>query len=175
MFVLESAASARRRGAPVYGAIAGCGASSDAHHMVIPSPDPEPAAAAMRQALDDAEVEPADVDYVNAHGTGTPVGDVNETHVLHAVFGEAVRTVPVSSTKSMTGHLLAAAAAFEALACLAALDRGAIPPTINLDHPDPECGLCHVPHQARAQPVRVAASNSFGFGGSNTCLVLSAV
>jgi 3-oxoacyl-[acyl-carrier-protein] synthase II len=174
LFVLESAVSARNRSARVYGEVAGCGASSDAHHMVIPSPDPEPAINAMRQALADARVEPDEVDYVNAHATSTPVGDVAEARVLDAVLGEAVRTVPVSATKSMTGHLLTAAAAVEALACLVALDRRAIPPTINLDEPDPDCDLCHVPNEARPHRVRIAVSNSFGFGGSNTCLVLKA-
>ena len=175
MFVLERADSARRRGARVYAEVAGFGASSDAHNMVIPSPDPEPATTAMRQALDDAGVTPSEVDYVNAHATSTPVGDVAETRVLNAVFGDWLKRVPVSSTKSMTGHLLTAAAAVEALACVAAMDRGALPPTINLDDPDPECDLCHVANEARPAKVRVAASNSFGFGGSNTCLVLKAV
>jgi 3-oxoacyl-[acyl-carrier-protein] synthase II len=175
MFVLEPAATARRRSAHVYGEVAGCGASSDAHNMVIPSPDPEPAIAAMRQALADAQAGPADVDYVNAHATSTPVGDVAEARVLEAVLGDALRYVPVSSTKSMTGHLLTAAAAVEALACLVAIERHAVPPTINLDNPDPECDLCHVPNHARPQDVRLAVSNSFGFGGSNTCLVLKAV
>ncbi len=175
MFALEPAGAARRRGARAYGEVAGCGASSDAHHLVIPSPDPQPAAAAMRQALADADVDAGAIDYVNAHGTGTPVGDVTETQVLRHVLGDAVGSVPVSSTKSMTGHLLTAAAAVEALACLAAFNRGAVPPTINLDNPDPACDLCHVQHQARAQSVRVAMSNSFGFGGSNTCLVLRSV
>jgi 3-oxoacyl-[acyl-carrier-protein] synthase II len=175
VFVLEPEAAARRRSARAYARVAGCGASSDAHNMVIPSPDPEPAIAAMRQALADAGVDPSAVDYVNAHATSTPVGDVAEARVLEAVFGEAVRSVPVSSTKSMTGHLLTAAAAVEALACLVAMERGAIPPTINLDHPDPDCSLFHVPNQARPHCVRVAASNSFGFGGSNTCLVLQGV
>jgi 3-oxoacyl-[acyl-carrier-protein] synthase II len=175
MFVLEPAASARKRSARVYAEVAGCGASSDAYHMVIPSPDPEPAINAMRQALADAGIEPDQVDYVNAHATSTPVGDAAEARVLEAVLGDAVRTVPVSSTKSMTGHLLTAAASVEALACLVAMDRCAVPPTINLDDPDPECDLCHVPNQARSQEVRVAVSNSFGFGGSNTCLVLKKV
>jgi 3-oxoacyl-[acyl-carrier-protein] synthase II len=175
MFTLESAASARKRSARVYGEVAGCGASSDAFHMVIPSSDPEPAINAMRQALADASVEPDEVDYVNAHATSTPVGDVAEARVLDAVLGDAVRTVPVSSTKSMTGHLLTAAAAMEALACLVALDSKAIPPTINLHDPDPDCDLCHVPNEARPDDVRVAVSNSFGFGGSNTCLVLKSV
>ena len=175
MFVLERPESARRRGARVYAEAAGFGASSDAHNMVIPSPDPEPAIAAMRQALDDASAPPGAVDYVNAHATSTPVGDAAETRILKAVFGEDVRRVPVSSTKSMTGHLLTAAAAVEALACVVAMDRQALPPTINLDDPDPECDLCHVANEARSATVRTAVSNSFGFGGSNTCLVLKAV
>jgi 3-oxoacyl-[acyl-carrier-protein] synthase II len=175
MFVLETAAAARRRSARAYAEVAGFGAGSDAHNMVIPSPDPEPAVAAMRQALADAAVAPEDIDYLNAHATSTPVGDVAETRVLHAVLGDAVRRVPISSTKSMTGHLLTAAAAAEALACLVAMERGALPPTINLDDPDPECDLCHVANEARPARVKVAVSNSFGFGGSNTCLVLKAV
>ena len=175
VFVLEPQDRARRRGARAYAEVAGCGASSDAHNMVIPSPDPEPATAAMRQALADARVPPSAVDYVNAHATSTARGDAAEARVLEAVFGEAVRTVPVSSTKSMTGHLLTAAAAVEALACLIAIERNALPPTINLVDPDPECELCHVANHARPHRVRVAVSNSFGFGGSNTCLVLKAV
>jgi 3-oxoacyl-[acyl-carrier-protein] synthase II len=174
VFVLEPARSARRRGARAYAEVAGFGASSDAFHMVIPSPHPEPAAAAMRQALADAGVNPAEVDYINAHATSTPVGDVAEARVLAMVFGDDVRRVPISSTKSMTGHLLTAAAAAEALACLVAMEHKALPPTINLHDPDPECNLCHVANVARPHPVRVAVSNSFGFGGSNTCLVLRA-
>jgi 3-oxoacyl-[acyl-carrier-protein] synthase II len=172
ILVLESAEHAHRRGARVYAEVAGFGASSDAFHMIIPSSDPAPAAAAMQAALDDAGIEPAEVDYINAHATSTPVGDRGETRALQAVFGEHAARVPVSSTKSMTGHLLSAAAAVEALACLAAIDRQMIPPTINLDTPDPDCNLCHVSHQAMARPVRIALSNSFGFGGSNTTLVL---
>jgi 3-oxoacyl-[acyl-carrier-protein] synthase II len=175
VFVLESGESARRRGARAYAVVAGFGASSDAHHMVIPSPDPAPAAAAMRAALADARVCPDEVGYVNAHATSTPVGDIAETRVLHSVLGDAVKRVPVSSTKSMTGHLVTGAAAVEALACVAAMDRKALPPTINLDDPDPECDLCHVANEARPTSARVAVSNSFGFGGSNTCLVLKAV
>jgi 3-oxoacyl-[acyl-carrier-protein] synthase II len=175
VFVLEPAARARRRGARAYAEVAGCGASSDAYHMVIPSPDPGPATAAVRQALADARLDPAVVDYVNAHATSTPRGDVAEAQVLQAVFGESTRAVPVSSTKSMTGHLLAGAAAVEALACLIAIEHQALPPTINLENPDPECDLCHVANEARPHRVRVAMSNSFGFGGSNTSLVLKAV
>jgi 3-oxoacyl-[acyl-carrier-protein] synthase II len=174
VFVLERAESARRRSARVYAEVAGCGASSDAHNMVIPSPNPEPATLAMRQALSDARVNPADVDYINAHATSTPVGDIAEARVLEAVFGTALPCVPVSSTKSMTGHLLTAAAAVEAVACLVAMERMALPPTINLHQPDPECNLRHVANQAEVHQVRVAVSNSFGFGGSNTCLVLRA-
>jgi 3-oxoacyl-[acyl-carrier-protein] synthase II len=174
VFVLESGVSTRRRSARVYAEVAGCGASSDAYNMVIPSPHPEPAIAAVRKALADANLDPWAVDYVNAHATSTPVGDIAEARVLEAVFGDHIRTLPVSSTKSMTGHLLTAAAAVEALACLIAMERGALPPTINLDEPDPECNLCHVRNQARPHNVRVALSNSFGFGGSNTCLVLRA-
>lgn len=175
MFVLERAEIARRRHPRVYAEVAGCGASSDAYHMVIPSPNPEPATAAMRQALADAHLAPEAVDYVNAHATSTPVGDQAEAKVLQTVFGSHIDKLPVSSTKSMTGHLLTAAAAVEALACIVALDRQTVPPTINLDNPDPECRLRHVPNQAEPHRVRVTASNSFGFGGSNTCLILKSV
>ena len=174
LFVMERADRARRRGARAYAEVAGSGASSDAFHMVIPSPHPEPAIAAMRQALADARLDPSDVDYVNAHATSTPVGDSAESKVLETVFGSHIETMPVSSTKSMTGHLLTAAAAVEALACIIAMDRQTIPPTINLHHPDPQCRLRHVPNQAEQHRVRVTASNSFGFGGSNTCLILRA-
>jgi 3-oxoacyl-[acyl-carrier-protein] synthase II len=174
VFVLERADDARRRGAVALAEVAGFGASSDAHHMVIPSPDPAPATAAIRRALADARIDASEVDYVNAHATATPVGDVAEARVLATVFGEAVKRVPVSATKSMTGHLLTAAAAVEALACIVAMRHATVPPTVNLDDPDPECDLCHVPHAAREHRVRVAMSNSFGFGGSNTCLVLRA-
>jgi 3-oxoacyl-[acyl-carrier-protein] synthase II len=175
LFVLESAARARRRGAYAHAELAGCGLTSDAFHPVIPSPDSAPMARSMRLALADAGVNPDDLDYLNAHATSTPVGDRAECRALNAVLGEAVHRVPVSSTKSMTGHLLGGAAAVEVLACLAALERQAIPPTINLDEQDPECTLLHVPHQARPQRVRVAASNSFGFGGCNSCVILKKV
>jgi 3-oxoacyl-[acyl-carrier-protein] synthase II len=175
VFVLEPEALARRRGARSYAEVAGYGARSDAFNMVIPSPDPEPAIAAVREALQEAGCNPEDVDYINAHATSTPVGDIAEARVLTSVFGATIHRVPISSTKSMTGHLLTAAAAVEVLACLAAMERGAVPPTINLHEPDPECDLCHVANEARPAKVRVAMSNSFGFGGSNTCLVLKAV
>lgn len=174
VFVLEPAEAARRRGAHAYAELAGFGASSDAHHMVIPSPDPEPGAAAVRRALADARINPDDINYINAHATSTPVGDVAEARILHTALGAAASTVPVSSSKSMSGHLLTAAAALEALVCLIALRYQTVPPTINLQDPDPDCNLCHIANQAQDRPVRVAMSNSFGFGGSNTCLVLRA-
>jgi 3-oxoacyl-[acyl-carrier-protein] synthase II len=175
MYMLEPAETARPRSARAYARVAGCAATSDAYHMVIPSPDPGPSIQAVRQALADARTDPSQVDYVNAHATGTPVGDAGEAKALEAVFGEGVKGVPVSSTKSTTGHLLTAAAAMEALACVIAMRRRALPPTINLDNVDPECNLCHVANHAQERDVRVAVSNSFGFGGSNTCLVLSKV
>jgi 3-oxoacyl-[acyl-carrier-protein] synthase II len=172
MFVLETESRARRRGARAYAELVGFGASSDAYHMVMPNPDPGPAAQAMRAALADAGVAADGVDYLNAHATSTPAGDRCEARAVHAALGAATSRTPISSTKGATGHLLSAAAAVEAMACLVALDRQTLPPTLNLDDPDPECDLCHVPHTARPARVRVAASNSFGFGGSNTCLVL---
>jgi 3-oxoacyl-[acyl-carrier-protein] synthase II len=175
MFVLEGAERARKRSARAYGELAGHGATSDAFNLVIPNSDPGPAARAVRLALADAHVNADQIDYVNAHGTSTPVGDSCEAKVLQSVLGSSLDKVPVSSTKSMTGHLLSAAAAFEALVCLIALDRGAVPPTINLEEPDPECALCHVANEARPHPIRIAVSNSFGFGGNNTCAVFRKV
>ena len=173
-FVLERGSAAQARGVRRYGELAGVGMSSDGAHMVIPSSDPARAAAAITAALIDAGTSPAEVDYVNAHAAGTPVGDVAEAGAIRLALGTAADGVPVSSTKSMSGHLISGAAAFEAVACLVALDRQAVPPTVNLDEPDPQCPLDHVPHVARRHRVRVAASNSFGFGGSNLCLVLRA-
>ncbi len=175
VLILERAETARRRAARVYGELAGVGLSSDAYHPVIPSPDAAPATEAIRRALREANVTPEQVDYVNAHGTSTPVGDVCETKALHAAFGSAIENTPVSSTKSMTGHLLTAASALEGIACLASFARRAVPPTINLDDPDPECRLNHVAKVAQERPVKVALSNSFGFGGSNSCAVFKAV
>jgi 3-oxoacyl-[acyl-carrier-protein] synthase II len=172
VFVLERSDSAQARGRAPYAELAGVGMTSDAYHLVIPSPEPTYAAAAMRHALASAQVRPEEVDYVNAHATGTPVGDVCEARALHAVFGDFCSQVPVSSTKSMTGHLLGAAAAIEALACLTAITYGAIPPTINLNQPDPACNLRHVANKAEKWDVRIAMSNSFGFGGHNTSLLL---
>jgi 3-oxoacyl-[acyl-carrier-protein] synthase II len=171
-FVLERRGAAERRGARIHGELAGVGMSSDAHHMVAPCSDPTQAARAITLALADAGIEPADVDYVNAHAAGTPVGDAAEAGAIRLAFGTAADTLPVSSTKSMSGHLVSGAAAFEAVACLAAIQGEAVPPTVNLDAIDPACALDHVPHVARPHRVRVAASNSFGFGGANLCLVI---
>ena len=174
VFVLERREVVQADGRNVYAELAGVGMNSDAHHLVCPNPDPTHAVAAIRQALSYARVDAADIDYINAHATGTPVGDTCEARMLHAVLGPHVAKTAVSSTKSMTGHLLGAAAAIEALACLTAIKHGAMPPTINLDRPDAECQLNHVANTAREQKVRVAVSNSFGFGGHNTSLVLKA-
>lgn len=171
-FLLERRAAAAARGARVRGELAGAGMSSDGSHMVIPSTDPTHAARAISAALVDAGLRPDEIDYVNAHAAGTPVGDVAEAAAIRLALGDAADTVPVSSTKSMSGHLISGAAAFEAVACLAAIERQAVPPTLNLDEPDEQCPLDHVPHVARPRTVRVTASNSFGFGGSNLCLVI---
>lgn len=171
-FVLERLSAARGRGARIHGELAGVGMSSDAAHMVSPCSDPTQAARAITQALADARIQADALDYVNAHAAGTPVGDAAEAGAIRRALGAAVNRVPVSSTKSMSGHLVSAAAAFEAVACLAAIARQAVPPTLNLDNPDPECALDHVPHVARERRVRVTASNSFGFGGANLCLVI---
>lgn len=173
VFVLERTSEAEQRGARLYADVAGFGATSDAHHMVIPCPEPQQGIAAMRQAFRDADVMPKDVNYINAHATGTPVGDICEAKILEAVLGDAMSHVPVSSTKSLTGHLLSAAAAIEAVACLVALEKQVIPPTINLEDPDPECArLRHVLNEPETLPIDITVSNSFGFGGNNTCLVL---
>jgi 3-oxoacyl-[acyl-carrier-protein] synthase II len=170
--VLERQADAVARGARLRGELAGVGMSSDGVHMVTPSTDPAEAARAIAAALADAGIGSGDVDYVNAHAAGTPVGDVAEAGAIRLALGSAADGVPVSSTKSMSGHLVSGAAAFEAVACLVALERQVVPPTVNLDEVDPRCPLDHVPHVARPRRVRVTASNSFGFGGSNICLVI---
>lgn len=172
LFVLESAEAMRRRGGRAYAAVAGFGAGSDASHMIIPSEDPRSAASAMQAALNDAGVGSESVDYVNAHATGTIVGDRAESRALRIILGDHVAETHISSTKSMTGHLISAAAAIEAIACIAAIQNQAVPPTINLDDPDPECDLRHVPNCAISRSVELTMSNSFGFGGSNTTLVL---
>jgi len=172
--VLEELESARLRGARVYGEIIGYGMSADAYHVTQPCPDGDGMARAMEEALRDAGLGPDQVDYINAHGTSTDVGDVAETIALKRVFGPRAPEVPCSSTKSMTGHTLGAAGAIEFIACLLAIRDQVVPPTINLDHPDPECDLDYVPNAARAARVRIAMSNSFGFGGHNAILVVRA-
>jgi 3-oxoacyl-[acyl-carrier-protein] synthase II len=172
MFVLEDMEFARERGAQVLAELIGYGASADMHHFTAPHPEGAGAIRAMRKALKKAAVEPAQVDYVNAHGTSTKLGDIAETKAIKQVFGDHAYQLAVSSTKSVHAHLLGAAGAMEAAACVLAIERGLIPPTINLDDQDPECDLDYVPNRARQAKVDVAISNSFGFGGHNATLVL---
>jgi 3-oxoacyl-[acyl-carrier-protein] synthase II len=180
VLILEELQHALQRGARIYGEIIGYGLSADAYHMSAPLPEGQGAARCMKMALDKAGILPTDVDYVNAHGTSTPVGDVCETKAVKALFGDHARRaggtsgLVVSSTKSMTGHLLGAAGAVESIACVLAIRDGVIPPTINLDNPDPQCDLDYVPHTAREQKIRIAVNNSFGFGGHNATLVFRA-
>lgn len=172
--VLEELEHAKQRGAHIYGEVAGYGMSADAYHMTQPCPDGDGMARAMEAALRDAGCDAEDVDYVNTHGTATPSGDPAETLALKRVFGERASEVPCSSTKSMTGHLLGAAGAVEVIACLCAIRDGVVPPTMNLENPDPQCDLDYVPGTARELPVGVAMTNSFGFGGHNATLILRA-
>lgn len=174
VLVLEELDHALDRGARVYAEIIGYGANSDAYHITAPSPGGEGAARCMALALRDAGISPSEVDYINAHGTSTRLNDTLETVAIKKVFGEHARTVMVSSNKSMIGHLWGAAGAVEAVFTVLALYQGMIPPTINYENPDPECDLDYVPHRARKARVRVALSNSFGFGGTNGVLVLKA-
>jgi 3-oxoacyl-[acyl-carrier-protein] synthase II len=172
MLVLEALDHARARGAEILGEVAGQASTADAFRLTDCHDEGRGAVAAMRLALADAGLEPDDVDYVNAHGTSTKVNDSVETLALKRALGDRARRIPVSSTKSMTGHLIAAGGAVEAIACLLAIRDGVVPPTVNLDDPDEDCDLDYVPHAAREQAVDVAMSNSFGFGGQNTTLVL---
>jgi 3-oxoacyl-[acyl-carrier-protein] synthase II len=171
VFVLESLEHARRRGARVYAELAGYGATADAHHFVAPDPEGKGAATAMRLALQDAGIPPNEVDYINAHGTGTPLNDPIETKAIKAVFGDVAYAIPVSSTKAATGHLLGAASALEAVITLMAMQHNLLPPTLNLTAPDPACDLDYVPLVARPAKIRVAMSNGFGFGGHNASVV----
>ncbi|WP_448594359.1 beta-ketoacyl-ACP synthase II [Thermoflexus hugenholtzii] len=171
ILILERLEHARARGARIYAEVVGYGTSADAYHITAPLENGEGAALAMRRALADAGLSPRDIDYINAHGTSTPLNDKSETQAIKAVFGEAAYDVPISSTKSMIGHLLGAAGAVEAIVCIRAITDGVIPPTINYEHPDPECDLDYVPNVARRKPVRTAMSNSFGFGGHNACVI----
>lgn len=171
ILVLEELEHARARGARIYAEIIGFATSADAYHITAPAPEGRGAARCLRFALDDAKIDPSEVDYVNAHGTSTPANDRNETLALKSVYGSAERVPPVSSTKSMTGHTLGAAGAIEAIAAIQAVESGVIPPTRNLDDPDPELDLDFVPHEAREADVAVAVSQNFAFGGQNAALV----
>ena len=171
--ILESLEHAKARGAKVYAEMVGYGMSGDAYHMTAPAPEGEGAAQAMQAALNDAKMKPEEVDYINAHGTSTLLNDKYETIAIKKVFGEYTKEIPVSSTKSMTGHLLGAAGGVELITCLLSMEKGVIPPTMNYEYPDPDCqGLDFVPNQARKKEVKVAMSNSFGFGGHNAVLII---
>ncbi len=172
MLVLESLGHARGRGAHVRAEVLGHASSSDAYHVAQPHPEGRGAIQAMRRALDDARLRPSDVDYVNAHGTSTPINDAVETKAIKEVFGRRAYQLPISSTKSMIGHAMGGAGAIEAAVCVKTIEEGIIHPTINLETPDPACDLDYVPGGARQADVRVALSNSFGLGGQNACLVL---
>ncbi len=169
--VLEEYEHARARGAQIYAEFRGLGFTADAYHITDMAPEGEGGQRAMRLALKDAELDPTDVDYINAHGTSTLVGDTQETAAIKGVFADHARSLAVSSTKSMTGHLLGAAGAIETIACIMAVKHGVLPPTINLDNPDPACDLDYVPKTAREGNVDVALNNSFGFGGHNAALI----
>jgi 3-oxoacyl-[acyl-carrier-protein] synthase II len=173
VLVIEELEHARRRSAKIYAEITGYGANADAHHITAPAPEGEGAQRCMKLAMKDAKLSPDQIGYINAHGTSTKMNDANESLAIKKVFGDAARKVMISSTKSMTGHMLGAAGGVETAVCALALARGAIPPTINYTTPDPECDLDYVPNTAREVRIEHALTNSFGFGGTNACLVLS--
>ncbi len=168
LFVLETLEHAQKRGARIYAEVLGFGMSTDAHHMTAPEPEGSGAAQAMRQLLDQSGLKPEDVDYVNMHGTSTKLGDIAETKAIKKVFGDHAYKLKISSTKSMTGHMIGAAATAEAIASILALRDGVVPPTINFENPDPDCDLDYTFNKAVEAPLNVAISNSFGFGGHNT-------
>lgn len=173
MLVLETLEHATARGARIYCELAGYGSTDDAFHMTAPDEQGAGAAACMRRALESAGLSIRDVDYINAHGTSTPLNDVTETRAIKALFGEQAYSIPVSSTKSTHGHLLGATGALEAVLSVKVLQEGLLPPTMNLEHPDEQCDLDYVPNQARRAAIRSVLSNSFGFGGHNACLVFT--
>jgi 3-oxoacyl-[acyl-carrier-protein] synthase II len=170
--ILEELEHAKKRGARIYAEVVGYGMTADAYHMSAPLPNHEQAQRSMRIALQKAGLNASDIDYINAHGTSTPVGDVAEVRAVKAVLGEKAKRVPVSSTKSMTGHLLGAAGVVETVVCVKAIETGVVPPTINLDAPGEECDLDFVPHTAREVKPKVTLNNSFGFGGHNVTLAI---
>ncbi len=171
VLVLEEIEHALERGAPIFAELAGYGATSDAFHLIQPAPDGLSAAAAVRIALNKANINPYEIEYINAHGTATVLNDRMETNVIKNVFGERAKKIPISASKSMLGHLLGAAGSIEAVITILTMQREIIPPTINLTHPDPECDLDYVPNVARPAKVNTAMSNSFGFGGHNSVLI----
>lgn len=171
VLILETEEHALRRGARIYAEVLGCGTNCGAYNMVAPQPDGLDAAAAMRRAIQDAEITSEEIDYINAHGTSTPFNDLAETRAIKNVFGERAYRIPVSATKSMIGHSIGASAAIEAVICAFVIQKQVIPPTINLDHPDSECDLDYVSHQCRKADVRTIMSNSFGFGSNNAVLI----
>jgi len=173
MLIFEELEHAKSRGAKIYAEVLGFGASADSFHLTAPEPDGKGAALAMHRAIKDAGIRPEDVDYINAHGTSTPLGDIGETRAIKTVFGEHAYNLAISSTKSQVGHLLGGSGGVELIATVLGMEHDMLPPTVNLDHRDPECDLDYVPHRARAARVRVAMSNSFGFGGHNACLVIA--
>jgi 3-oxoacyl-[acyl-carrier-protein] synthase II len=172
LVLLETLEHAEKRGAPIYCEMAGYGTTADAYHVTAPAPQGEGAARAMEMALQDAAMAPEEIDYINAHGTSTPMNDKFETLAIKTVFNSHAKTLAVSSTKSMTGHLLGAAGGVEIIACALAIKESTVPPTVNYETPDPECDLDYVPNRARRQEVRAAISNSLGFGGHNVALLV---
>ncbi|MGB9762326.1 MAG: beta-ketoacyl-ACP synthase II [Caldimicrobium thiodismutans] len=171
ILILEELEFAKSRGAKIYAEVLGYGCNADAYHMTAPTPEGEGAAKCIELALLDAGLKPEEVDYINAHGTSTPLGDISETKAIKRVFGDHAYKLMVSSTKSMTGHLLGGAGGLEAVITIKALEEGIVPPTINYEEPDPECDLDYVPNKARKADIKIALSNAFGFGGTNACLV----
>lgn len=172
ILLLESLEHAQARGAKIYAEMAGYGLSGDGYHMAAPPEDGDGAVRCMRMALDDANLSPADINYINAHGTSTPLNDVVETRAIKTVFGDHARKLAISSTKSMTGHMLGGAGGIEAVFTALAIKNEIIPPTINLENPDPECDLDYVPNQSRKMKISAAMSNSFGFGGTNAVVIM---
>jgi 3-oxoacyl-[acyl-carrier-protein] synthase II len=172
VLIVEELTHALRRGVRIYAEVVGAASSADGYHVAAPDPEAAGPARAMRWALKNACLAPTEIDYINAHGSSTPLNDFTETRAIKAVFGDHAYQVPISSTKSMLGHAMGASGALEALACAMAIQNNLIPPTINYETPDPDCDLDYVPNQARQIQVDTTLSNSFGLGGQNACLVL---
>jgi 3-oxoacyl-(acyl-carrier-protein) synthase len=171
IIVLEELEHARKRGAEILGELVGYGATADAHHLTMPAPDGDGAIRAMKRAMEDAICQPEDIDYINAHGTSTPFNDRIETKAIKSAFGNHAKTLSISSTKSMTGHLLGAAGGIEAVASILSIRNNFLPPTIHYKTPDPECDLNYVPNSAVEKDIQYAMSNTFGFGGHNAVVI----